>query len=152
MIRHDTASLCVIDPAARTVLLVHHRAFGCWVFPGGHVDAGEKPWDAAVREVLEETGVKATLASEKVIDQAVYPVDAKPDRGPGKPAEAAHEHTDFLFAGTADSTQPIEAAEQEVHRVAWVGVDSLHTFNVRPEVPRNAGLTLAHLAELGLLP
>jgi 8-oxo-dGTP pyrophosphatase MutT (NUDIX family) len=29
---------------------------GKWEFPGGHVEAGEDPWQACVREVKEETG------------------------------------------------------------------------------------------------
>ena len=32
-----------------------------WVFPKGHIDAGETPEQAAVREVHEESGVSATI-------------------------------------------------------------------------------------------
>ena len=32
-----------------------------WVLPKGHIDAGEKMADAALREVREETGVKARI-------------------------------------------------------------------------------------------
>lgn len=40
------------------VLLIRHRG-GAWVFPKGHVDPGETPLQAAVREVEEEAGVRA---------------------------------------------------------------------------------------------
>jgi 8-oxo-dGTP pyrophosphatase MutT (NUDIX family) len=36
---------------------------GQWVFPKGHIDRGEECWQAAVREVREETGVLAQLIS-----------------------------------------------------------------------------------------
>lgn len=34
------------------------HGFGTWAPPGGHLDFGEKPEDAAYRECLEETGVE----------------------------------------------------------------------------------------------
>jgi 8-oxo-dGTP diphosphatase len=40
-------------------ILLHRRSDnGKWSLPGGSVDPGEQPADAAVREVFEETGLK----------------------------------------------------------------------------------------------
>lgn len=47
----------VFDPDGR-VLLIRHRK-GEWVFPKGHVDAGEDHLATAVREVEEEAGLVA---------------------------------------------------------------------------------------------
>jgi 8-oxo-dGTP diphosphatase len=42
-----------------------------WQFPAGAIEAGESPEDAAVRETLEETGLKVEAAS--LIGQRVHP-------------------------------------------------------------------------------
>ena len=48
----------VVFDADRRVLLIRQRD-GSWVFPKGHVDPGEDPLTAALREVEEEAGVRA---------------------------------------------------------------------------------------------
>lgn len=53
--QHFTASAVVIW--CDHILLVHHKRIGAWLPPGGHIEPFEMPHEAAVREVLEETGV-----------------------------------------------------------------------------------------------
>jgi len=50
----------VVFDALGRVLLIRDRN-GFWVFPKGHVDPGETPEEAAVREVREETGIEARI-------------------------------------------------------------------------------------------
>ncbi len=40
------------------ILLVRERADGLWAMPGGYVDVGDTPAEAAVRETWEEAGVR----------------------------------------------------------------------------------------------
>lgn len=42
----------------KKVLLIKHKKLGIWLNPGGHIDEGELPHQAAEREFFEETGVK----------------------------------------------------------------------------------------------
>lgn len=53
------------------VLLIRHRN-GSWVFPKGHIEAGESKVDAAVREVEEEAGVQATVVDPRQTWQTAY--------------------------------------------------------------------------------
>ena len=53
---NHTADGIVIHPAAAKVLLIKRKT-GEWALPGGFVDNHEPPYDAAVREVKEETAV-----------------------------------------------------------------------------------------------
>ena len=52
------------------VLLHPHRKLGLWLPPGGHIEANELPDEAAVREVLEESGVRIVLESRPAISHA----------------------------------------------------------------------------------
>ena len=58
MKREFCASAFVINPLNKKILLVKHHIFNKWVQPGGHIEKGELPEEAAIREVYEETGVK----------------------------------------------------------------------------------------------
>ena len=52
------AMLTVTDETGqRWLLMVERRDGAGWALPGGHVDPGEDPADAAIRELAEETGV-----------------------------------------------------------------------------------------------
>ncbi|GAA1851244.1 NUDIX hydrolase [Myceligenerans crystallogenes] len=46
-----------------------------WSMPGGGVEPGEHPADAAVREVFEETGYHVELAEILGVDQVIIPVE-----------------------------------------------------------------------------
>lgn len=48
-----------VDAQGRVMLIKHTYVAGWWL-PGGGVDRGETTGDAAVRELFEETGLKAT--------------------------------------------------------------------------------------------
>ena len=50
-------------PVRRFLLVTARRQPGQWVFPKGHIEEGETVEAAAIREVLEESGVEATVVS-----------------------------------------------------------------------------------------
>lgn len=51
-----SAAVAVLDDQMR-LLLCLHRDKNLWVVPGGLIEPGEQPADAAVRETWEETGL-----------------------------------------------------------------------------------------------
>lgn len=96
------------------VLLVHRRDIDVWEAPGGTVQPGEAPWEAAVREAREETGI-----------------DVAPDRLSGlywRPKQAT---LVFQFAAPARAGRPV--ASDEADDVRFFAMSGLPT-NVTPVV------------------
>ena len=52
---HFTASAIVVGPLGSALHL--HKRLRLWLQPGGHIENGEEPWEAAEREATEETGL-----------------------------------------------------------------------------------------------
>ena len=52
----------VVEVGDRIVLIRRKHSPPGWALPGGFIDAEEKAQDAAVREALEETGLRVTLS------------------------------------------------------------------------------------------
>ncbi len=59
-----------------TVLVVHRPRYDDWSLPKGHLEPGESFEDAALREVLEETGLRCALGEE--LPSAHYEVNGRP--------------------------------------------------------------------------
>ena len=92
-------------------MLLKHRRLGIWVQPGGHVDPGETPWDAARREGMEETGLTLRFP-------AGGPRLAHVDVHPGG---RGHTHLDLRYVvegGDGDPAPPPDES-QDVHWFDW---------------------------------
>jgi 8-oxo-dGTP pyrophosphatase MutT (NUDIX family) len=99
---HVTASAVVVDPASRHVLLHLHRRLGRWLQPGGHIEVGERPEDAVLRETVEETGIVAQ-------HPASGPIVVHLDEHPGPDG---HIHLDLRYLLHADrSAAPLGSGE-----------------------------------------
>ncbi|MFI0900522.1 NUDIX hydrolase [Streptomyces sp. NPDC020983] len=79
-----------------------------WAFPGGAVEEGETPEQAAVREVAEEVGL--TVVAEKVLGDRVHPKTGR-----------AMVYT----ACTVEGGELAVLDEDEIAEVAWVRHDEI---------------------------
>ncbi len=129
--KHFTVAVFVVRD--RELLLHWHRKLGMWLPPGGHIEENELPDDAAVREVLEETGVPVALMGERREDveepvQLHRPAGVQlEDIGPG------HQHIDLIYFARPTGATDIEA-EFAVDKVGWYGPEDWKDMEVNAEV------------------
>lgn len=116
------------------VALHRHEKLGLWLPPGGHVEPNELPNDAAVREVLEETGVQIMLEADCGLELPVgtqHPLMLPRPRGVQLQQIAdGHEHIDLIYFG-----HPLEPYDGALAPgFAWYGLDALERLDLVPDV------------------
>ena len=57
----DGSVVFVFDKSKNKVLLIKRRDVSVWVIPGGGIEKGETPENAAIREVWEESGYEIKI-------------------------------------------------------------------------------------------
>ena len=112
------------------VLLHRHARLDRWLPPGGHVEPGELPDEAATREVREETGVVATLVGPSMIAvarpdqprQLIRPAGIQlTDIAPG------HQHIDLVYFATGQPASPLPG-------VTWFAAADLPALALTEEI------------------
>jgi 8-oxo-dGTP pyrophosphatase MutT (NUDIX family) len=129
--RHFTVAVFVVWEGK--VLLHRHRKLGMWLPPGGHIEENELPDEAAVREVLEETGLGVRLVGERREDiadpvQLYRPAGVQLENiGPG------HQHIDLIyFARPSGSTRIRDDFSED--KVGWYGPEDWYEMRLNAEV------------------
>jgi len=129
--RHFTVAVFVVWE--EKVLLHLHRKLGMWLPPGGHIERDELPDEAAVREVLEETGVEVELVGERREDvedpvQLHRPAGVQlEDIGPG------HQHIDLIYFARPRGSTSIRD-EFSADKVGWYAPEDWDGMAVNAEV------------------
>jgi len=73
--KHLVVYFIPVDAANQCLLLGDHRKSGLWLPPGGHVEDGEDPRQAVIRETREELGITAEFASDKPFFLTITPTN-----------------------------------------------------------------------------
>jgi 8-oxo-dGTP pyrophosphatase MutT (NUDIX family) len=129
--RHFTVAVFVVWEGK--VLLHYHRKLGMWLPPGGHIERDELPDDAAVREVLEETGIGVELAGERREDVSDPVQLHRPAGVQLENIAPGHQHIDLIYfakpAGTTEIRKEFAGDE-----VGWYGAADWERMRVNAEV------------------
>jgi 8-oxo-dGTP pyrophosphatase MutT (NUDIX family) len=131
MDRHFTVAVFVVRE--KEVLLHRHRKLGMWLPPGGHIEEGELPDEAALREVFEETGLRVALVGERREDvagpvQLHRPAGVQLENiGPG------HQHIDLIYFAKPAGPTGIHQ-DYSVDKVGWYGPEDWDQMTLSAEV------------------
>lgn len=133
---HVTTSAIVLDEEGRRTLLIHHRALGRWLQPGGHYEPPETLEASALREAAEETGASGLRLDPwhrrtgLPIDIDSHLIPARPERG-----EPEHWHHDIRYVIRVETDGEIQPDPTEVHAAVWRDLHDLEA--IAPQALRN---------------
>ena len=98
---------------------------GRWTLPGGGVDHGESPAAAVAREVLEETGLEATVGALLGVHDEHFTGTAPHGR------EEDFHGIHLVFAATVSGGEPeLQETTGTTDAVAWVPVADIESGRV----------------------
>ena len=117
------------------VLFMNHLKLGIWVYPGGHVDRGEFPDAAALREVKEETGLDAEIVaddkvrySDKVAHSVGLPFAIMYEDVPYKDEPHIHYDSIYVMRKTGGELKLSEGEGSELRWFDIKGLEALDTY------------------------
>jgi 8-oxo-dGTP pyrophosphatase MutT (NUDIX family) len=110
---HVTGSAWIIDSTRSWTLLTHHAKLNRWLQPGGHADGEEDIIHVALREAVEETGLRSLrIAGQFIFDLDIHSIPARNDF-------PEHLHYDVRILMEADRSEVFTITE-ESNELAWV--------------------------------
>lgn len=132
------AAIIYLTAAGKLLLLKRSASAGnepeTWGFPGGHIEDGETPAQAAVRELKEETGLTITGLSDPVAalnDVVVFRADV-----PSFTPMLNDEHTAYEWADLNNLPEPLHSGIMDLVQ-QMSGTHRTYDVNGWPEIPDN---------------
>lgn len=129
---HQTAHVWIYN--SRGEILLQKRSMakdsypGLWdISVGGHVDAGETPLQAALRETSEEVGI---VAKEKDLEKIGVRKSAK---GLSEKNYKNNEFQNVYLCKFDGQTSDLEIRQEEVDEVKFISLDDLENETRNPE-------------------
>lgn len=120
---HFTASAWAVSPDRERVLMVYHNIYDSWSWTGGHADGEEDMCAVALKELCEETGLKAPrLICPEPISLEILTVDGHMKRGS---YIHSHLHLNLTYLFEADESEYLRIKADENSGVRWFSVDEM---------------------------
>lgn len=99
------------------VLMIRDR-YGWWTLPKGHIEENETPEEAALREVMEETNISASIIATL---PTVYYTFWKGEK-------RVHKFVHYYLMEHTSTGAEIQPQLEEIHQALWVNIDELTRY------------------------
>ena len=131
------------------VLLLFHPKLRKWLPPGGHIEPGELPDEAAVREVREEAGLEVELVGERALPVGSPRQLIRPEGVQLESIAPGHEHVDFVYFARPVGDAALRPAP-DVAQIGWYTLDEARALPVTEEIALWVEKALAKVGRLGV--
>lgn len=128
---HITSSGFILNKELDKALMIHHNIYNKWAWTGGHVDGDGDFLHVAIKEAIEETGIKEfTPISDKIVSLDILPVYGHIKNNK---YVSSHMHLSVAYLLIADDKEELKIKPDENTGVAWFPLEKFTTehFNNR---------------------
>lgn len=131
-IAHITSSGYIVNKERTKVLMIHHNIYKTWAWTGGHADGDDDLLHVAIKEAVEETGVKNfTPVTNEILSLDVLPVIGHIKRGK---YVSAHLHLSVAYLLEASEDEELFIKEDENSGVKWIPIDEIDKYSNEPDM------------------
>lgn len=116
LLAHFSASAWVVNQDHQKVLMCYHNIYKSWSWLGGHADGDSDLLHVALKEVEEESGLKARPVFEDIFSIEILTVDGHIKRGAYVPS---HLHLNVTYLLEADEADALHEKPDENSGVKW---------------------------------
>lgn len=118
---HMTASSWIVNRERTKVLMIYHNIYKSWAWTGGHADGEDNMRNVAIREAMEETGIKTV----KPIQDSIFSLELLCVNGHVKRGKyvSSHIHINVTYLLEADESEELAMKEDENSGVRWIDIE-----------------------------
>ena len=129
-IAHITSSGYIVNRNRTKVLMIYHNIYNSWSWTGGHADGDKDLIHVAVKEAVEETGIK----NFKVLSNKILSLDVLTVNGHIKNNKyvSSHLHLSVSYLLEADEHEELIVKEDENSGVMWIPINEIDKYSTEP--------------------
>jgi len=125
---HLTAAVLLMSADGERVLMMHHKKLDRWLQFGGHCDGDANLRGVALRETVEESGIRPAFITREPVDIDIHEI-------PEYRGVPAHLHYDVRFLAWAPEGAK-EIANEESLALRWHSRSEVDSIGVDPSLQR----------------